>query len=68
MLKANCTSCHGATQQNAGVRLDSYSVVKTNANRANNAIKSGAMPPSGPLGNNQRQLFQAWVTQGALNN
>jgi uncharacterized membrane protein len=68
MLKANCTSCHGASQQNAGVRLDSYAVVKTNASRANNAIKSGAMPPTGPLSNNLKQLFQTWVTQGALNN
>jgi hypothetical protein len=68
MLKANCTSCHGASKQSAGIRLDSYSVVKTNATKANNEIKLGAMPPTGALSNDLKQLFQTWVTQGALNN
>ncbi len=68
LLKANCVSCHGPSQQNAGVRLDSYNVVKTNLTAATNAIANGIMPPTGGLSTAQRQLFQNWVNQGALNN
>lgn len=68
MLKANCTSCHGASRQNAGIRLDSYTVVKANANAANRMIQTGAMPPSGALSNDLKRLFQSWVDQGALDN
>ncbi len=68
LLKTNCVSCHGPSRQNAGVRLDSYTAVKTNLTAATNAIASGIMPPTGGLSSAQRQLFQAWVNQGALNN
>ena len=68
LLKTNCVSCHGPSQQNAGVRLDSYAVVKTNLTAATNAIAQGIMPPTGGLATSQRQLFQTWVNQGALNN
>jgi hypothetical protein len=68
LLKANCVSCHGSSQQNAGVRLDSYTVVKTNLTAAADAISRGIMPPTGGLTTAQRQLFQSWVNQGAPNN
>lgn len=68
MLKSNCTSCHGSSQQSAGVRLDSYTAVKANLSKASNAISKGIMPPSGGLKTDLRQLFQTWVDQGALNN
>ncbi len=48
--------------------MDSYTAVKTNLTAASNAIASGVMPPTGGLSATQRQLFQAWVDQGALNN
>jgi hypothetical protein len=68
MLNTNCISCHGSSRQNAGVRLDSYSVVKTNVKAASSAISSGAMPPTGSLSADLKKLFQTWVDEGALNN
>ncbi|HEX7599556.1 MAG TPA: c-type cytochrome domain-containing protein [Polyangia bacterium] len=68
LLKTNCVSCHGSSQQNGGVRLDTYAQVKTNLTRAASAISSGIMPPGGGLNATQKQLFAAWVNQGAPNN
>lgn len=68
MLKSNCTSCHGSSRQSAGVRLDSYSAVKSNLSRVSNVISKGTMPPTGGLKTDLRQLFQTWVDQGALDN
>jgi hypothetical protein len=68
MLKANCVSCHGPTQQNFGVRVDTYEYVTNSLDSVAQILVGGGMPPSGPLSDTDRQLFQDWVDQGALNN
>jgi hypothetical protein len=68
LLNQYCTSCHGASGASAGVSLNNYTNVKTNASRANTAIQGGIMPPGSPLSAANKQLFQAWVTAGTPNN
>jgi mono/diheme cytochrome c family protein len=68
LLKANCVSCHGPTAQNMGVRVDTYANVKASLQSVTDVLVNGGMPPSGPLPDADRQLFQTWVDQGALNN
>lgn len=68
MLKTNCVSCHGPTQQSMGVRVDTYANVSANLQAVTDVLVNGGMPPSGPLSDANRQLFQTWVDQGALNN
>ncbi|HJX52828.1 MAG TPA: hypothetical protein VJ801_08690, partial [Polyangia bacterium] len=68
MLKTNCVSCHGPTQQSMGVRVDTYANVSANLQAVTDVLVNGGMPPTGPLPDADRQLFQTWVDQGALNN
>jgi mono/diheme cytochrome c family protein len=68
LLKANCTSCHGATTQTKGIRVDTYANLKSNLQDVTDVLVNGGMPPSGPLSDADEQLFQAWVDQGAPNN
>jgi hypothetical protein len=68
MLKANCVNCHGPTQQNFGVRVDTYEYVTNSLDSVAQMLVGGAMPPTGPLSDSDRQLFQDWVDQGALDN
>ena len=68
MLNTNCVSCHGPTQQNFGVRVDTYEYVSNSIDSVAEMLVGGGMPPSGPLSDTNRQLFQDWVDQGALNN
>lgn len=67
LLEANCVRCHGPTRQNNGVRVDSYIEVKSRLPIVTEMLVDGHMPPSGPLPLANRQLFQAWVDEGALN-
>lgn len=68
MLKTNCVSCHGPTLQNSGIRVDTYANVSANLAAVTDVLVNGGMPPTGPLPDDDRQLFQTWVDQGALNN
>jgi mono/diheme cytochrome c family protein len=68
MLKTNCVSCHGPTEQSFGVRLDTYEYVTNSLDSVTEMLVGGGMPPTGPLSDTDRQLFQDWVDQGALNN
>ena len=68
LLNSNCAGCHGASVQNAGVRVDSYAGVSASLQAVTDAIVNGYMPLTGPLSAANVQLFQAWVDQGALNN
>jgi hypothetical protein len=68
MLKTNCVSCHGPTEQSFGVRVDTYEYVTNSLDSVTEMLVGGGMPPSGPLSDTDRQLFQDWVDQGALNN
>ena len=68
LLQASCTSCHGGSNPQSGINLSTYAGVKANASAANSAIKNGTMPPGGALSSANKQLFQTWIDQGALNN
>ena len=68
MLKTNCVSCHGPTEQSFGVRVDTYEYVTNSLDSVTEMLVGGGMPPTGPLSDTDRQLFQDWVDQGALNN
>jgi hypothetical protein len=68
MLKTNCVSCHGPTEQSFGVRVDTYEYVTNSLDSVTEMLVGGGMPPSGPLSDTDQQLFQDWVDQGALNN
>jgi uncharacterized membrane protein len=64
------SGCHDATTRMAGVALDNYDDVKTNAQVSNTEIQSQNMPvgsvPS--LTDTERQSFDSWVQAGAPNN
>ena len=71
LLDARCAGCHATTQAGsarqgapAPINLDTYEDAKQNAERANQRIQAGNMPPSGALAAADRQSFQAWVDQG----
>jgi len=70
MMAANCafSGCHGASNFQAGVRLDTYPNVVANAAAANADIQDQSMPPGGPLSATDRQSFQDWVNAGTPNN
>ena len=68
MLNQNCTRCHGGSSPTSGIGLDTYAKVKANATAANGAIQSGRMPPGGALSAANKQLFQAWISEGMPNN
>lgn len=71
LMRDNCTSCHGVAVTNrqgapASVNLDSYQGVKDNADQADQDILSGRMPVGGTLTQDQRCVFDAWVSGGLL--
>ena len=68
LLKASCTSCHGASNAQSGIDLSSYANASKNAKVANSAIQSGSMPPGAAFSTANKQLFQSWVDEGAPNN
>jgi len=59
----SCTGCHSGGRK-AGVDLDTYQNVVSNASRANMTIQSGTMPPSGPLPADQMLQFTTWICDG----
>jgi ankyrin repeat protein len=80
VLRQNCVGCHGASQQNAGLRLDRRSsVFKAGTrrivpgspdnsfvfHRLTGSTYGPQMPPSGPLRPEQIAVVRAWIEQGA---
>ena len=63
-LLQQCQACHGAVTPRAGVRLDSFENARSNADRADETIQSGRMPPSGGLRQSERDLFSQWIVDG----
>lgn len=71
ILLSHCSRCHGADQQEAGIRLDNLSTDLT-GNRAAaedwqevlNVVNAGEMPPLGepPLTSEQRETLTQWVS------
>lgn len=66
LLDTNCIGCHGGDHPTAGIKLDTYTSAKANANAANEKIQSGQMPPGGPLSAEEKALFQNWLDDGLL--
>jgi hypothetical protein len=80
ILRQNCVSCHGPSQQKNGLRLDrKSSVMKSGARRVVAGSSANSflyhrligseygvqMPPSGPLRPEQIGIIKAWIDQGA---
>ncbi len=64
LLEANCISCHGATKQASGVRLDSAAAFQQAGPAAVlDVVESGAMPPNGPK--LDAANLKAWVSADA---
>ena len=75
----NNTNCHDAEGSHAPVLVypDTYNALKfggfVKPFEPQNSIlfilvKTGEMPPSGPLDINSQKLIEGWITDGALNN
>jgi hypothetical protein len=77
----NCTACHGASNQFAGVRLDSYAAVLTDGNNGPLVVPGDSGDPSAilvpklesghqgaPHGTNIIQDLKDWIDEGALDN
>jgi ankyrin repeat protein len=78
ILRQNCFSCHGASQQISGLRLDRRSAVLTRRgvvpgssgnsflyHRIAGTDYGIQMPPTGPLRPEQIQTIKMWIDQGA---
>ncbi|MDA3944833.1 MAG: hypothetical protein PF694_14985 [Bacteroidetes bacterium] len=74
LVNNNCLSCHSTTNTSGGVRLDSHSAIAEAATngRLLGAIRHeagfSAMPQGGKLPDCAISQFEAWASQGALNN
>ncbi len=81
LLISNCISCHGASKQEGGLRLDSHeaflaggesgSLVGEAGNTGGNLLlealryESFEMPPTGPLPERSVAQFEKWLKAGA---
>ena len=65
LLEKSC-SCH--VTGSIAPALNNYANVKSSADAANTAIKSGSMPIAGSLSAADQALFQSWVSAGTPNN
>lgn len=74
LIQNNCRGCHSGTSPNGGIRLESYTDVKTVAgngslvNVINGTNGKPLMPPSNKLSDCRITQIQNWVTDGSLNN
>lgn len=71
---ANCASCHGSRGPKGGIDLSSYEAImasrsvrpgNANSSRLFRVIKSGKMPPAGPLPAELQQKIEKWINDGA---
>ena len=80
-FETNCTSCHGATNQFAGVRLDSNAAVLTAGNNGPLVVPGDSADPlatlvpklesghqGAPHGTTVIQDTKDWIDEGALDN
>lgn len=58
---AYCTSCHGASRHDEGVRYDTYALAKQNAARGADEIASGAMPEGTDMPDELAQQLVTWA-------
>lgn len=72
LLEANCTRCHSSSKEGPdrngapeGVNFDSYDGISARKDAAREMVTAGAMPPTGPLPEDDQALFAEWVDEGA---
>ncbi len=66
VFQPHCFQCHSQAGGNrAGVNLESYANVNSRLATIQNAVNSGAMPPSGSLPTATRALLNNWIQAGA---
>ena len=68
LIETKCaiSGCHAATFNFP--TLENYTQIEQNKSRVNSNVQSGSMPQNGPLPQNQKDLIQTWINEGALNN
>ncbi len=73
LLETHCLSCHSASVSGADrngapldVNFDTYDETYALADKSNQRIQSGTMPPSGPLSDQEKEMFQEWIEDGKL--
>jgi uncharacterized membrane protein len=71
ILDASCIACHATDAEGAdrngapaGVNFDTYAAAVESADLANSQIQPGGMPPTSPLKDHEKAVFQAWIDQG----
>jgi outer membrane lipoprotein-sorting protein len=74
IFDANCASCHGGRAPKGGIDLSSYSAIMSsravrpgnaNSSRLMREIRSGKMPPAGPLSAELQDKLAKWIDSGA---
>jgi len=65
LIKRAC-SCH--VDGTTGPALNNYANVLSAADISNTSIQQGSMPPTGPLSDADKALFQSWINAGKPNN
>jgi mono/diheme cytochrome c family protein len=66
IFQPHCLRCHSQAGGNrGGINLESFTNVKNNTTVTLQAVKSGFMPPSGPLDPQLVTLLETWIKAGA---
>jgi hypothetical protein len=65
IFQVSCLQCHSSNQAKGGVVLETYGNIMTQMNDVITDIQSGDMPQSGSLSEEQINLFNLWIKQGA---
>lgn len=75
ILDTNCVSCHGMVAPKGGINMTSYATLiesgavrkgNPNTSRMMRELRSGKMPPTGPLAAEQIEKLAKWIADGAL--
>ncbi len=65
--KCATSGCHASPFGNFPT-LETYAQIEQNKNRVNARVAAGTMPQIEPLPQNEKDLIQTWIDEGALNN
>ena len=65
IFQVSCLQCHSSSLAKGGVVLETYGNVITQMNDVITDIQSGDMPQNGSLSEEQINLFNLWIKQGA---
>lgn len=67
VISQNCavSGCHADLQEPL---LNDVNAVQNFASKINNVVQNGTMPPTGSLSDEDINLINCWINQGALDN